>query len=87
MAPSGATTILHINLASGSVNANGNGTTKSGGTTGGGGARASTSTRSPFPILNLVVEFFRELQRNYQGVRIEKLTNLQDFQCKPHESL
>jgi hypothetical protein len=44
VAPSGATTILGINLASGSVNVSGNGTTKSGGTTGGGGVRASTST-------------------------------------------
>jgi hypothetical protein len=30
----------------------------------------------PLPTFNLVVEFFHELQQNYQEVRIEKLRSL-----------
>ncbi len=61
MAPSGVTTTLGISSTSGSKNASGNGTTESGGTTKGGGLGASISTQGPFPIFNIVVEFFHEL--------------------------
>jgi hypothetical protein len=30
-------------------------------------------------VFNPIVEFFRELWQNYQGVKIEKLQSLQDF--------
>ncbi len=73
MAPSGATTTPSINLANGNGNATSNGTTRSGGTTKGGGARASTNTWGPLLIFKPILEFFCELQRNYQGVRTEKL--------------
>ncbi len=88
VAPSGAITTLDINLVNGSRNTNSNATTKSGGTIGNGdGAMASTSMWGPLPAFNLILEFFHKLQWNYQGVKIEKLRSLQDFQCKPHESL
>ncbi len=87
VAPSGATATLSINLASGNGNTSGNGATTSGGIIGGGSARASTSTWGPLPTFNPIVEFFCELQRNYQKVRTKKLWSLQDFQRKPHESL
>ncbi len=76
MALIGAMATFGINLASGNINANGNGTIVNGGTTGGGGGRASSSTRGPLPIFNQVVEFFHELRQNYQGVRIENLQSL-----------
>ncbi len=75
MIPS-ATTTPSIILVSESKSANGNGATGNGGTIGCGGARASTSTWGPLLAFNLVVEFFRELQRNYGRVRIKKLQNL-----------
>jgi hypothetical protein len=54
-------------------NTNGSGAIGCGGTIGGGGAKKTTSMQGPLPIFNLVVEFFCQLQQNYQGVRIEKL--------------
>jgi len=81
VSPSGATTIPNISLASGS------GAIGNGGTIEDGGAWASTNMRGPLFTFNLVMEFFCELQQNYQKVKIEKLQSLQNFQCKPHESL
>jgi hypothetical protein len=40
-----------------------------------------------FPAFNPITEFFEELHMNYQGVKIEKLCRLQEFQRQPHESL
>jgi hypothetical protein len=39
------------------------------------------------PIFNHVTKFFRELRTNYLGVGTKKLCILQEFQCRPHESL
>jgi hypothetical protein len=72
---------LNSNVTSGSGSSNGSGTMGSGGT------KPSTSAWGPLLAFNLVVEFFHELQWNYQGVRIVKMQKLHDFQCKPHESL
>jgi hypothetical protein len=81
VAPSGATT-FNISLTSESGGAIGigaigsGGTTRNGGTIKGGNARASISRHSPLPKFNPVVEFFHELQQNYQRVKIEKLRSL-----------
>jgi hypothetical protein len=73
VAPSVAMATPSISSTNGSRSAISSGNTINGGITEGGGARASTSTWGPLPIFNLVVEFFRELQQNYQGVRTQKL--------------
>jgi hypothetical protein len=86
VAPSGVTTIPITSSTSGSENATSSGAIKSGGTTGGGSVGDSTNAWGPWPIFNPIVEFFRELRWNYQGVKIEKLWSLQDFHYKPHES-
>jgi hypothetical protein len=49
------------------------------------GDGASTSTMAP--CFNPIVEFFKVLEKSYQGVRVDKLKNLQDFQRKSGESL
>jgi hypothetical protein len=46
---------------------------------------AQTSTAAP--TFNPIVEFFKVLAKRYQGVRVEKLKSLQDFQRKAGESL
>jgi hypothetical protein len=79
VAPSGATTILNISSASVNKSGNGNRTTRNGGTTICGGVGASINTQGPLFAFNLVVEFFHELQRNYQRVKTKKLQSLQDF--------
>jgi hypothetical protein len=71
-----ATSIASISSTSGSGNTNVNGTTKSGGTTKGGGVGAIINMRCPLLAFNPIVEFFCELQRNYQKVRIKKLQSL-----------
>jgi hypothetical protein len=73
MAPSVTTTILGISLANGNRSISDIGAIRTSGTIGGGGAKASISMQGPLPIFNPVVEFFHELQQNYQGVRIQKL--------------
>jgi len=55
VAPNGATTILDINLTSGSENVSGSGAIGRGGTIGGGGVGASISTWGSLPIFNPVV--------------------------------
>jgi hypothetical protein len=70
MAPSGAMTIFGISSVSGHGSTRGSGATRSGGITRGGGVGAPTSTWGPLLIFNLVVEFFYELQQNYQEGRI-----------------
>jgi hypothetical protein len=87
VAPSGATTILSISSASVNKSGNGNRTTKNGGTTTCGGVGASIITRGPLFAFNLVVEFFHELQGNYQRVKTKKIQSLQDLLSKPHENL
>jgi len=74
--PSVATSIVSISSANGSRNTNVNRATKSGGTIEGGGVREITNMRCPLLAFNPIVEFFCELQRNYQRVRIEKLQSL-----------
>jgi hypothetical protein len=87
MALNGATIILGISSANGNGSATGSGTTRRGGITKGGGIGASINKQGPLPILDPIVELFIELRWNYQGVKIEKLRNLQHFQCNPHENL
>jgi hypothetical protein len=79
VAPSVATTTFNISLTSESGGAIGIGAIGSGGTIRGGNVRASTSRHNPLPTFNPVVEFFRELQRNYDKVKIEKFRSLQDL--------
>ncbi len=50
-------------------------------------ANLSTSGWGLFTIFNPIVEFFQKLWRNCQKVWMEKLWNLQEFQCKLHENL
>jgi hypothetical protein len=57
-------------LANGGENVSGNGTPWSGGT------NPSISTWGPWPTFNLVVEFFWNLQQNYQRIQIEKIPSL-----------
>ncbi len=76
MPPNVATSIASISSTSGSGNTNVNEATKSGGTIEGGGVRAITNMRCPLLAFNPIVEFFCELQQNYQRVRIEKLQSL-----------
>ncbi len=45
------------------------------------------STHVPPPSFNLVTEVFLKLKKNYQGVKTEKLKNLQKFERKISESL
>jgi hypothetical protein len=48
----------------------------------------STSTQvAPPPPFNPITEFFLKLKKNYQGVKIEKLRSLQEFERKISESL
>jgi len=48
----------------------------------------STSTQVvPPPPFNPVTEFFLRLKKNYQGVKMEKLSSLQEFERKTNESL
>jgi hypothetical protein len=47
----------------------------------------STSTQVvPPPSFNPVTELFLRLKKNYQGVKTEKLRNLQEFEWKTNES-
>jgi hypothetical protein len=41
---------------------------------------------APPPPFNPVTEFFLRLKKNYQGVKMEKLRNLQEFERKTSES-
>ncbi len=48
----------------------------------------STSTQVvPPPLFNPITEFFLRLKKNYQGVKMEKLRSLQEFERKINESL
>jgi hypothetical protein len=48
----------------------------------------STSTQVvPPPPFNPITEFFLRLKKNYQGVKMEKLRSLQEFERKTNESL
>ncbi len=48
----------------------------------------STSTQVvPPPPFNPIMEFFLKLKNNYQGVKTEKLRNLQEFEQKTSECL
>jgi hypothetical protein len=48
----------------------------------------STSTQVvPPPPFNPITEFFLRLKKNYQGVKMEKLRSLQEFEQKTSESL
>jgi hypothetical protein len=48
----------------------------------------STSTQViPPPPFNPVTEFFLRLKKNYQGVKMEKLRSLEEFDRKTNESL
>jgi hypothetical protein len=48
----------------------------------------STSTQVvPPPPFNPITEFFLKLKINYQGVKMEKLRSLQEFERKTSESL
>jgi hypothetical protein len=82
MAPNGAMVTLGISSTNGNGNVNCSGVTRNGGTVGsggiirGGGVGASISTWGPLFAFNPIVEFFHELQQNYQGLRIEKLQRL-----------
>jgi len=82
MTPNGAMVTLGISSTSGSGNTNCSGIIRNGGIIGsggiirGGGVRASISTWGPLFAFNPIVEFFHELQQNYQGLRIEKLQSL-----------
>ena len=51
----------------------------------GSGGVAQTSTA--LPTFNPIVEFFKVLAKSYQGVRVDKLKSLKDFQRKIGESL
>jgi hypothetical protein len=61
------TTTFCSSLANGGESVSGNGTTWSGGTD------PSISTCGPWPTFNLVMEFFWNLQQNYQRIQIEKI--------------
>jgi hypothetical protein len=50
------------------------------------GDTTSTSTVA-MPSFNSIVEFFKGLEKSYQGVQVDKLKSLQDFQRKSGESL
>jgi hypothetical protein len=41
----------------------------------------------PPPSFNPITEFFLRLKKNYQGVKMEKLRSLQEFEWKTSESL
>jgi hypothetical protein len=62
-----------------------------GGVASGGTIRSSTPSMStqvvPQPSFNPVTEFFLRLKKNYQGVKMEKLRSLQEFERKTSESL
>jgi len=59
-----------------------------GGVTSGGTTTPFTSTQViPPPSFNPIMEFFLRLKNNYQGVKTEKLRNLQEFERKTSESL
>jgi hypothetical protein len=55
---------------------------QAGGNTGGAAQMSSAA-----PTFNPIVEFFKVLAKSYQGVRVDKLKSLQDFQRKAGESL
>jgi len=65
--------------------------TTHGGVTSGGTITSSTPNTSthvvPLPPFNPVTEYFLRLKKNYQGVKMEKLKNLQEFEWKTTESL
>jgi hypothetical protein len=52
----------------------------------GGGSSTATKAHVLFTF-NFVIEFFEELRTNYQGVKIDKLHTLLEFQRRPHENL
>ena len=51
------------------------------------GTGGTTQTAAVAPTFNHIVEFFKVLAKSYQGVRVDKLRSLQDFQRKTSESL
>ncbi len=65
--------------------------TTHGGVTSGETITSSTPNTSthviPLPPFNPVTEYFLRLKKNYQGVKTEKLKNLQEFERKTSESL
>jgi hypothetical protein len=62
-----------------------------GGVASGGTTASSTPSMStqvvPPPPFNPVTKFFLRLKKNYQGVKTEKLRNLQEFERKINENL
>jgi hypothetical protein len=61
-----------------------------GGVTSGGTTMSSTPSMStqvvPPPLFNPITKFFLRLKKNYQGVKMEKLRCLQEFERKTSES-
>jgi hypothetical protein len=61
-----------------------------GGVANGGTTTPSTPITStqvvPPPPFNLVTKFFLKLKKNYQGVKMEKLRGLQEFERKTNEN-
>jgi hypothetical protein len=53
----------------------------------GGNTAGVAQTSTAAPTFNPIVEFFRVMAKSYQGVRVDKLKSLQDFQYKAGESL
>ncbi len=62
-----------------------------GGVASGGTTTSSTLSMSteviPPPSFNPITKFFLRLKKNYQGVKTEKLKNLQEFEQKTNENL
>ncbi len=47
----------------------------------------ASSSRKVAPKFNPILEFFEVLEKGYQGIRVDKMRSLQDFQRKTGESL
>ncbi|PTQ47547.1 hypothetical protein MARPO_0007s0008, partial [Marchantia polymorpha] len=70
--------------ASGSIT---DGTSGAGTTSGAVGVASTSGETTGVPSFSPILEFFKRLRKNYQGMRTEKLRSLQEFERKTGESL
>jgi len=83
-----ATLVFSSGSTSRGRSVSGGGTNKNGETTKSGGINPSMRMWGPnLHAFNPIMEFLQKLQQNYQGVQIEILKILMEFQCKTHVNL